>query len=163
MGSIFPCVHDACLLNVTFRSCYRETTDIYSITSSPNFGNLQNIFGLADSNNDFSSPNNLDRKTPFLSEYKNIQQKGEVGRLSRGQSSWLEKSSLHRQLTGELPIGQRCSLTQTVFNGKLSFISLAINLVPLNYSYFILLWFINCLLMEREKITGALIKMMKQV
>ncbi|KAL3533557.1 hypothetical protein ACH5RR_007078 [Cinchona calisaya] len=97
---------------------YKETTDIYSIAASPNFGSLRHISGVGYSNYEISGKSNLDlsRKTPLLSEYKNIQQ-NEVDKLSRRQSSWMEKSSLHRQLTGELPIGHGCSLTQTVFNG----------------------------------------------
>ncbi|XP_071911707.1 amino acid transporter AVT1A-like [Coffea arabica] len=96
---------------------YKETTDFYSIAASPNFGNLRRISGAFYP--DGSSQNSLDisRKTSLLSEYKNINQKGEVDRISARQSSWLEKSSVYRQLTGELPIGQGCSLTQTVFNG----------------------------------------------
>nr|XP_027072232.1 amino acid transporter AVT1A-like isoform X1 [Coffea arabica] len=96
---------------------YKETTDFYSIAASPNFGNLRLISGAFYP--DGSSQNSLDisGKTPLLSEYKNINQKGEVDRISARQSSWLEKSSVYRQLTGELPIGQGCSLTQTIFNG----------------------------------------------
>ncbi|CAI9099620.1 OLC1v1036470C1 [Oldenlandia corymbosa var. corymbosa] len=96
---------------------YKETTDIYSIAASPSFGTLRRTSGVSHSNYDINSHNNLDRKTPLLSEYKNDLQKEEAGSLTRKQSSWLEKSSMYRQLTGELPIGYGCSLTQTVFNG----------------------------------------------
>ena len=54
----------------------------------------------------------LDGKTPLLSQE-------ELDRISRTQSSWSDKAALHKQLTGELPIGRGCSFTQTVFNGEL--------------------------------------------
>ena len=110
------CKVDGCTLIFPYYS--RETTDFYSIAASPNFGNLRGISGAFYPDGSSQNSSDISGKTPLLSEYKNINQKGEVDRISARQSSWLEKSSVYRQLTGELPIGQGCSLTQTVFNGR---------------------------------------------
>lgn len=92
---------------------YRETMDSYTITASPIFGALGRAPNLIYSSFETSSKTNLeqDAKIPLLPE-----QKEDVDRISVTQSSWLQKSSFHKQLTGELPIGHGCSMTQTIFN-----------------------------------------------
>lgn len=58
-------------------------------------------------------------KTHLLPEKEKIQEQNVADGISVTKASLLEKaSSLHEQLTGELPIPYGCSLTQTVFNGK---------------------------------------------
>lgn len=89
---------------------YKETVDSYTIAASPNIGaavlRTPSLIYSSFVNRSKSSLS-LDGKTPLLSEQDLIQKK----------SSWLERVSLQKELTGELPIGQGCSLTQTVFNG----------------------------------------------
>ncbi|XP_052172447.1 amino acid transporter AVT1A isoform X8 [Diospyros lotus] len=98
---------------------YRETTDSYTIAASPIFGSFQHPSSVRDSGCAIGAKSklNLHIKTPLLSEYDTIYQEEDIERISRTQSSWSEKASLHKQLTGELPIGHGCSFTQTVFNG----------------------------------------------
>lgn len=99
----------------------RATTDSYTITASPSSG----LLGLGSSamyscfDDRTKSNSNLDGKSSLLSDYERIYQKEGLDKISRAQSSLSEKASLNKQLTGELPIGHGCSLTQTVFNGKL--------------------------------------------
>lgn len=101
-------------------SC-RKTTDSYTIAASPSFGYL----GLGPSVTSFGfdshskSNLDLDGKSPLLSDYERSYQKQDLDRISRAQSSLSEKASFHKQVTGELPIAHGCSVTQTVFNGKL--------------------------------------------
>ncbi|KAA8517979.1 hypothetical protein F0562_015453 [Nyssa sinensis] len=98
---------------------YRETTDSYTITASPIFGALRRASGSVYSSSDINIKSDLDqeRKVPLLSEYAKICQNEDLDRISRAQSLWSEKASLHEKLGGELPIGHGCSFTQTVFNG----------------------------------------------
>ncbi|KAK9290764.1 hypothetical protein L1049_008940 [Liquidambar formosana] len=109
--------------SVTFPSqqwprSYRESVDSYTITASPNFGTLRRASNRYSSSDIRTKSNlDLDAKSPLLSEYENICKKEDLDKIVRTQSSWLEKASLHEQLTGELPIGHGCSFTQTVFNG----------------------------------------------
>ncbi|XP_028766685.1 amino acid transporter AVT1A-like [Neltuma alba] len=90
---------------------YKETVDSYTIAASPNIGaavlRTPSLIYSSFVNRSKSSLS-LDGKTPLLSDHEDLIQK---------KSSWLEGVSLQKQLTGELPIGQGCSLTQTVFNG----------------------------------------------
>ena len=65
----------------------------------------------------------MDGKSPLLSDYERIYQKEDLDRILRAQSSLSAKTSLPKQPTGELSIGHGCSLTQTVFNGKLCYSS----------------------------------------
>ncbi|XP_062111968.1 amino acid transporter AVT1A isoform X2 [Humulus lupulus] len=94
---------------------YKETIDSHII--SPNFGSLGHVRSLIYSSFGGHSKSSLDSETrlPLLSD--RISQKGDSGRISRTQSSWSDKTQLNKQLTGELPIAQGCSFTQTVFNG----------------------------------------------
>ncbi|XP_035545591.1 amino acid transporter AVT1A-like [Juglans regia] len=98
---------------------YRATTDSYTITASPSFG----LLGLGSSamyssfDDHTKSNSDLDGKSPLLSDYERTHQREDLDKISRAQSSLAEKASLNKQLTGELPIGHGCSLTQTVFNG----------------------------------------------
>ncbi|PIN21490.1 hypothetical protein CDL12_05794 [Handroanthus impetiginosus] len=97
---------------------YRETTDSYTISASPYFGNMGRRSGSTYS---FCEPHandylQADAKTSFLSKEETVVEKDESERISIPQLSWL-KSSLYEQVAGELPIGQRCSFSQTIFNG----------------------------------------------
>ncbi|GKD45155.1 hypothetical protein Tco_1269800 [Tanacetum coccineum] len=58
-----------------------------------------------------------DTKARLLSECEKLYSKEDLQRISRKISTWSRKGSLHKQL-GELLISHRCSVTQTVFNGK---------------------------------------------
>uniref|UniRef100_A0A0D9VM00 Amino acid transporter transmembrane domain-containing protein n=1 Tax=Leersia perrieri TaxID=77586 RepID=A0A0D9VM00_9ORYZ len=97
---------------------YRETTDTYTIAASPSFGYLgpstskYSIFEGGRS----SLGSNL--KLPLLSDKLDGKQesvkslrKSTLGSATDGRSSFLT------QYTGEVYIGQGCSVTQTVFNG----------------------------------------------
>ncbi|XP_059428312.1 amino acid transporter AVT1A isoform X1 [Corylus avellana] len=95
---------------------YRETTDSYTISASPSIVHLgQGLRAIYSSFDDRTKSNlDLDGKSPLLSDY----QKEDLDSISRAQSSLSQRASLYKQqLTGELPIGHGCSLTQTVFNG----------------------------------------------
>ncbi|KAF3442141.1 hypothetical protein FNV43_RR16057 [Rhamnella rubrinervis] len=98
---------------------YRETVDSYTIAASPYFGNLgQHGSSIYSSFGSRTKSNvDLDAAFPFLSDHEIINEKNELDRISRTQSSWSYKASIHKQPTGELPIGHGCSFTQTVFNG----------------------------------------------
>jgi vesicular inhibitory amino acid transporter len=100
----------------------RETTDSYTISASPSIGLLgQGLRAIYSSFDDRTKSNlDLDGKSPLLSDYEKNYQKEDLDSISRAQSSISERASLYKQqLTGELPIGHGCSLTQTVFNGNL--------------------------------------------
>ncbi|KAG6690952.1 hypothetical protein I3843_10G039700 [Carya illinoinensis] len=98
---------------------YRATTDSYTITASPSFGLLGLDSSAVYSSFDDRTKSNsdLDGKSALLSDYERTHQKEGLDKISRAQSSLSEKALLNKQLTGELPIGHGCSLTQTVFNG----------------------------------------------
>lgn len=98
----------------------RATTDSYTITASPSFGLLGLDSSAVYSSFDDRTKSNsdLDGKSALLSDYERTHQKEDLDKISRAQSSLSEKALLNKQLTGELPIGHGCSLTQTVFNGK---------------------------------------------
>ncbi|PON38833.1 Amino acid transporter, transmembrane domain containing protein [Trema orientale] len=96
---------------------YKETIDSYTIAASPNFGSLGHVRSLIYSSFGGHSKSSLDSETKFPLLSDRISSKGDSGRISRTQSSWSDKEQLKKQLTGELPIGQGCSFTQTVFNG----------------------------------------------
>ncbi|KAB1222194.1 Vacuolar amino acid transporter 1 [Morella rubra] len=112
---------------------YRETTDSYTITASPSlvFGRLGPSSVLSSFDDRTKSNSDLNAKSPLLSDYERIHHKEELDKISRAQSSISEKASLYKQLTGELPIGHGCNLTQTVFNGKITslFLEAGINVL----------------------------------
>ncbi|KAL5124320.1 Amino acid transporter AVT1A [Glycine soja] len=87
---------------------YKETTDSYTIAAAPNFESVLRGPSFIYSSFDNRSKSNLDidGKTPFLSAAEGIRQ-----------STWWEKASVQRLVSGELPIGYGCSFTQTIFNG----------------------------------------------
>ncbi|CAN4122201.1 unnamed protein product [Withania somnifera] len=95
---------------------FRETIDSYTIAASPNFGLLRrgsSIISEVDSRGFLDS----DVKTHLLAEKGKIQEQNVADGISVTKASWSEAfSSLHEQLTGELPISYGCSLTQTIFN-----------------------------------------------
>ncbi|KAF8043660.1 hypothetical protein BT93_A1851 [Corymbia citriodora subsp. variegata] len=105
-------------LSQTWPQSFRETTDSYTISMSPNFGFLSRSPSIRYSSyeNDYSKSNiDLDSRSPLLTQQSKHPKEEDV--ISRAQSSYSAKSSFHRQLTGELPISHGCSFTQTVFNG----------------------------------------------
>ncbi|XP_010278063.1 PREDICTED: vacuolar amino acid transporter 1 isoform X2 [Nelumbo nucifera] len=99
---------------------YRESTDSYTITVSPNFAILRRGPIIRYSSFDLHTRSNLDldAKSPLLPGVERLYQREDTDTNLRTESLWSEgKVSLHQQLTGEVPIGHGCSLTQTVFNG----------------------------------------------
>lgn len=58
-------------------------------------------------------------KAPLLSDYGSRLQKEEYDKLSKAPS---RISALGSMQVGELPIGQGCNFTQTVFNGEHNFV-----------------------------------------
>ncbi|KAF8392948.1 hypothetical protein HHK36_021188 [Tetracentron sinense] len=100
--------------------CGRKATDSYTITASPNFGILHRAPNIRYSSSDIGTKSSLDldAKSPLLSDFERVYQKEDSDKILRTRSLWSEeKGSLHEQLNGDLPIGQGCSFTQTVFNG----------------------------------------------
>ena len=91
-----------------FFVCDRETVDSYTIAASPNVGAavLRTPSLIYSSFVRSKSSLSFDGRTPLISEQD----------LSK--KSWLERLSFQKQFTGEIPLGQGCSLTQTVFNGN---------------------------------------------
>ncbi|BBH07173.1 Transmembrane amino acid transporter family protein [Prunus dulcis] len=98
---------------------YRETIDSYSIAASPNIANLGFVptSSYASIHNYSKGILDLIAKSSFLSTNESAPQKADLDRISITQSLLSEKSTLHKQQTGELPIGHGCSFTQTIFNG----------------------------------------------
>lgn len=99
----------------------RETIDSYSIAASPNIANLGFVptSSYASIHNYSKGILDLIAKSSFLSTNESAPQKADLDRISITQSLLSEKSTLHKQQTGELPIGHGCSFTQTIFNGIL--------------------------------------------
>ncbi|XP_042478431.1 amino acid transporter AVT1A isoform X2 [Macadamia integrifolia] len=97
---------------------YKETIDSFTIAASPNIGSLLRVPSIMYSSFDLGTKSNqdLDGKSPLLCDYERLYQQKDESEL-RIQSIFSEKSYMHEQLSGELPIGHGCSLTQTVFNG----------------------------------------------
>ncbi|KZV22463.1 hypothetical protein F511_19683 [Dorcoceras hygrometricum] len=95
---------------------YRETTDIFSIAASPNFGTLRRMSDAGYARMDINGQNiwDLNIKASLLSDYKG--QTEDLTADLRTQSSVSDKVSLYKQLTGEFPLRHGCSLVQTVFN-----------------------------------------------
>ncbi|CAL9025195.1 unnamed protein product [Prunus brigantina] len=98
---------------------YKETIDSYSIAASPNIANLGFVptSSYASIHNYSKGILDLIAKSSFLSTNESAPQKADLDRISITQSLLSEKSTLHKQQTGELPIGHGCSFTQTIFNG----------------------------------------------
>ncbi|XP_051138951.1 amino acid transporter AVT1A isoform X2 [Andrographis paniculata] len=100
---------------------FKETTDSYTISASPYFGNLGHRSTSAAYS--FSDSNYLqsDVRTSFLSKEESVEEKDKQtdAAASAAHLSWLQKASfsLHEQIAGELPVGYGCSLSQTIFNG----------------------------------------------
>ncbi|XP_022742548.1 amino acid transporter AVT1A [Durio zibethinus] len=97
---------------------FKETMDPYTITASPSFGVLGGVpnFGYLSFGSQSKSNLDLDGKLPLLSEHQKSYGKGFLDSISRAQSSWSQKYSIHKQLTGEFSVAYGCSVTQTVFN-----------------------------------------------
>ncbi|XP_021744595.1 amino acid transporter AVT1A-like [Chenopodium quinoa] len=103
-------------ISQTWPQSFRETTDSYTLAASPGFG----LLGRTPSLISFRSRSNIDddgNKTPLLSEHGSRYQKEDYDKLSKVSSRISALGSLHEHLAGELPIGQGCTFTQTVFNG----------------------------------------------
>lgn len=97
----------------------RETTDTYTIAASPSFGYLgpstskYSIFDVS------RSGLGSDLKLPFLSDKLDGKQESAKSLRKYLGSVTDDKLSFHLQHTGEVYIGQGCSVTQTVFNGTI--------------------------------------------
>ncbi|KAH9621057.1 hypothetical protein KSS87_011838 [Heliosperma pusillum] len=89
---------------------FRETTDSYTIAASPGFSLLGRSPSLTLRSRSIIEH---DGKAPLLSDYE----REEYDKLAKIPSRTSALGSLHEHLAGELPIGQGCSFTQTVFNG----------------------------------------------
>ncbi|PPS13868.1 hypothetical protein GOBAR_AA06711 [Gossypium barbadense] len=91
--------------------------DPYTITASPSFGLIGGISNFRHFS--FSSQKSnldLDGKLPLLPENRKSYSKEFLDSISGAQSTWSQKHSFAKQLTGEFPIAYGCSVTQTVFN-----------------------------------------------
>ncbi|XP_052482716.1 amino acid transporter AVT1A isoform X2 [Gossypium raimondii] len=96
---------------------FKETMDPYTITASPSFGLIGGISNFRHFS--FSSQKSnldLDGKLPLLPENRKSYSKEFLDSISGAQSTWSQKHSFAKQLTGEFPIAYGCSVTQTVFN-----------------------------------------------
>uniref|UniRef100_A0A7C9EC17 Amino acid transporter transmembrane domain-containing protein n=1 Tax=Opuntia streptacantha TaxID=393608 RepID=A0A7C9EC17_OPUST len=92
---------------------FREAAS-YTLAASPAFGYL----GRTPISGVLRNRSNMDvTKTPLLADQENSYLKIECGNVSKASSRISILASLHEHLTGELPIGEGCSFTQTVFNG----------------------------------------------
>lgn len=92
---------------------FREATS-YTLAASPAFGYL----GRTPTSGVLRNRSNMDvAKTPLLADRENSYQKIECDKASKASSRLSILASLHEHLYGELPIGEGCSFTQTVFNG----------------------------------------------
>ncbi|XP_074320570.1 amino acid transporter AVT1A [Silene latifolia] len=89
---------------------FRETTDSYTIAASPGFSLLGRSPSMSLRSRSYIEP---DGKAPLLSDYE----REEYDKLAKIPSRTSALGSLHEHLAGELPIGQGCNFTQTVFNG----------------------------------------------
>ncbi|GMH29410.1 hypothetical protein Nepgr_031253 [Nepenthes gracilis] len=96
---------------------FRETTDSYTIAASPGFGVLGRTPSVKYASQDGRSYLDLDGKVPLLSQHENEYQREHLVKICKTWSTLSGKSALHEHYAGELPIGQGCSFTQTVFNG----------------------------------------------
>ncbi|EOY08949.1 Transmembrane amino acid transporter family protein, putative isoform 2 [Theobroma cacao] len=97
---------------------FQETMDPYTITASPSFGVLGGVpnFTHFSFSSQSKSSLDLDGKLPLLPEHQKSCQKDFLDSISRAPSSWSQKYSLHKQLTGEFPVAYGCNVTQTIFN-----------------------------------------------
>ncbi|KAL6911996.1 hypothetical protein ACP4OV_000801 [Aristida adscensionis] len=96
---------------------YRETTDTYTIAASPSFGYLgpsTSKYSLLDLGR---SGLGSDLKLPLVSDKPDGKQESVKSFRKPYGSMRDDKVSFHSQHTGEVYIGQGCSVTQTVFNG----------------------------------------------
>lgn len=99
---------------------FKETIDSYTIAASPQLGIVRRRSSISYSPVEVTAKSfseDTDAKTCLLPENDIFHQKNDLGRISFTQSSLSEKGSVHEQLTGELPLGHGCNLTQTIFNG----------------------------------------------
>lgn len=89
----------------------RETTDTYTIAASPIFGYLgpsTSKYSIDGGRSGLAS----DLKLPFISDKLES-----VKSLRRHLLGSVRDEKLSFQYTGEIYVGQGCSVTQTVFNG----------------------------------------------
>ncbi|EEF35463.1 amino acid transporter, putative [Ricinus communis] len=107
--------HDGTFSSQQWPQSFRETTDSYTISMSPNFGFL----GLAQSYR-YSSLEKYSRsmlendtKSPLLPDHENNYQQEDSDKVSSAARLSFSKGSF---ASSELPIPHGCSFTQTVFN-----------------------------------------------
>ncbi|RAL48636.1 hypothetical protein DM860_000956 [Cuscuta australis] len=102
---------------------FRETTDIFTITASPSMASCIMRGTSILSSPDIHGVSTLDatQRVPLLADLENAFQRRDPERSSklptRLQPSYLQKSTLYKQPTAELPISHGCTLVQTIFNG----------------------------------------------
>lgn len=90
--------------------------------ASPNFGMFRVPSILQTSLHNLSrSSLEMDAKAPLISDHGGADQNEDFYNISRLQSLRSGRTTISKQLTGELPIGRGCSFTQTIFNGSLCF------------------------------------------
>lgn len=91
--------------------------------ASPNFAMFRVPSILQTSLHNLSrSSLEMDAKAPLLSDHGGDDQNEDFYNISRLQSLRSERTTISKQMTGELPIGRGCSFTQTIFNGSLCFL-----------------------------------------
>ncbi|KAL3341694.1 hypothetical protein AABB24_025952 [Solanum stoloniferum] len=107
---------DAPFASQQWPQSFRETINSYTIAASPNFGLIRRGSSII---SEFDSKGFLDSdlRTHLLTEKEKVQEQNVADGILTKASLSEKASSLHEQLTGELPIPYGCSLTQTVFNG----------------------------------------------
>jgi len=113
---------------------YRETTDSFTIAASPSFGFLGRTLSLR-SSLDFrtQSGQDLNLKLPLLSDSILEKQESDKNLRKPLTSPLGESISFPAQYTGEGYISHGCSVTQTVFNGKVIFCKITIFCIFLLY------------------------------
>ncbi|KAL0428467.1 UNVERIFIED_CONTAM: Amino acid transporter AVT1A [Sesamum latifolium] len=95
---------------------FRETTNIFSIAASPNIASVLRASGVGFSGITSQNLLDLNMRMPLLSDHKKGPWQDNLDRW-RTQSIMSDRSALHKQQTGELPLSHECSFTQTIFNG----------------------------------------------
>ncbi|KAL9272202.1 Amino acid transporter AVT1A-like protein [Drosera capensis] len=102
---------------------YKEATDSFTISASPNLGILRQAHSSLSS---FTSQHDLDSKSPLL----NGNNKANLDKLTSVHSwSTVDKASFHSYASGE-HVAFGCTLTQTVFNGFNIFVGIGLLSVP---------------------------------
>uniref|UniRef100_A0A453PTH1 Uncharacterized protein n=1 Tax=Aegilops tauschii subsp. strangulata TaxID=200361 RepID=A0A453PTH1_AEGTS len=113
----------------TWCSFCRETTDTYTIAASPIFGYLgpsTSKYSIDGGRSGLAS----DLRLPFISDKLES-----VKSLRRHLLGSVRDEKLSFQYTGEIYVGQGCSVTQTVFNGNYKYPNIEQQGCSVNYKY----------------------------